>query len=61
MELKMQFPDGIDARFEIAQSQIFHYWYTYIMYDIELEEFTPLKMLQRLDPNNIIKAPALKL
>jgi len=65
MQLKMQFPDGIDARFEIAQSQIFHYWYTYIMYDIELEEFTPLKMLQRLDPNsttnNIIKAPALKL
>lgn len=55
MELKKYFDGEIDRFFVIGDNEIFHPWYTYLMYDIELEEFTPLKML-----NNFSSKPPLK-
>ena len=48
MEMKKFYGNKISSEFSVPENRIFHHWYVYLLYDIELEDFTPLNFLKRL-------------
>ena len=52
-EMKKEFDDKIKSTPMLVinkrKGNIFHYYYTYLMYDIELEDFIPSNVVKRLE------------
>ena len=51
--MKKRFDDKIKSTpmlvINYEQGNIFHYYYTYLLYDIELEDFIPSNVVKRLE------------